>query len=328
MYTAAILNTLASEAGSYKQGVAAREVGSITHDRLTAISGKIGEPATLIPVRIAVKRPDAALAEVERTSVEVVADQTWFPVMTEAAIGSAASRRMGYEAGGTVDMDVLIHVGDRTLRVADTYAAPPPVRVAAFVARDIANVLATIEQNDLSKADIRGVEARIETTRNVGLATVDGASAARTVIRAGETLELAVGLERYRGERLSIPVRIAIPRDAVGPAEVFVGGGVEMDRREGDAVGPRIPADLDDLLGILSERRPARSLYAALVLPASGIRTGAAVLATLPPSTRSVLGADTDRARGEVHESIGPVAEVPLRDVVFGSASVSITVIP
>jgi hypothetical protein len=327
MYTAAILNTLASEMGSYKQGIAAREVGSITQDRLTAIAGRIGDAAPMVPLQVRIQRADRPEI-VESMKVEIVDEQTWMPMMAEAAIASAAARRMGYEAGGTIDMDVLIHVGDRTVRVTDSYSAQSPARVSSFVAGDIAALLNTIERNDVEVPEIRGVEARLSISREVSLANLREVTADRTSVAPGDEILVTARLERLRGRTIDVPLVVKIPSDFEGNAELYVGGGVEMDQREGDVWGARHPASLDDLLGIISERRPARSLFAKLFAPSKGLRQDAEVMTALPPSQRAILsGGQVGRTSKKIEERMGPDVEVPFSDVVVGGMSIPIVVV-
>ena len=91
MHTAAIINTLATPTGSYKQGIAAREVGSITHDRLPAIAGQLGNSARLIPVRIRVQ----GAGPTHTTRVQVVDDQTWLPIMVGDCGGIIGRPKIG-----------------------------------------------------------------------------------------------------------------------------------------------------------------------------------------------------------------------------------------
>jgi hypothetical protein len=327
MYTAAILNTLASEAGSYKQGIAAREVGSITQDRLTAIAGRIGDVAPMVPLRVRIERGDRTDA-VETMSFEIVDEQTWLPLMAEAAISSAAARRMGYEAGGTIDMDVRIHVKDRTLRVVDSYSAQSPLRVSSFVASDIASLIGTIERNDVEVPEVRGIEASLKISKDVSLASLVEVVADRTNVRPGETVRVTARLRRLRGDIVEVPLDVEVPRDFSGTAELYVGGGVEMDQREGDVYGTRYPTSLDELLGILAERRPARSLFAKLFTKSTGLRENAEVMTALPPSARAVLGAgQAVRTAKKIEERMGPDVRVPFSDVVVGGMSVPIVVV-
>ncbi len=100
-----------------------------------------------------------------------------------------------------------------------------------------------------------------------------------------------------------------------------------MDQREGDVYGTRHPTNLDDLLGILAERRPARALFAKLFAPGKGLREDAEIMTALPPSARAYLGAQSERTLKKLDEKMGPDVKVPFSDVVVGGMSVPITVV-
>lgn len=328
MATAAILNTLASPAGSYKQGIAAREVGSITHDRLTAIAGRLGDVAPMVPVRIRVEHSlGGENVHFETTNVEVVDDQTWLPNMVEAAVANAAAGRLGYEAGGTIDMDVRIHVGDRTLRVIDTYSAESPVRVSAYVARDVANTLATIERNDVARPEVTGVEATLKVRSDVAISQLQEIIPAKTVVEPGETLRVTARLRRHRGDIVAVPLDIPIPKDASGDLQIYVAGGIDMDRRIARIYGTRRPTNLDALLGILAERRPARALFGAAISGRKGVASDAELFESLPPSVQAYMTSGRDRTIHTIAETVGEQRQVPFSDVVVGGMAVSVSVV-
>lgn len=328
MATAAILNTLASPAGSYKQGIAAREVGSITEDRLTAIAGRIGDVAPMVPVRIRVEHSlGGDDVHAETTNVEIVDDQTWLPNMAEAAVANAGARRIGFEAGGTVDMDVRIHVGDRTLRIVDTYSAEAPVPVVLYAARDVANTLATIERNDVDRPEVTGVEAELDVRSEVAIAQLQELVPEKTVVRPGEALRVTARLRKHRGDYVSVPLSIPIPRDAAGELQIYVAGGIEMDRRIGRIYGVRRPTNLDALLGILAERRPARALFGVAIAKRKGVTADAELFEDLPPSAQAYMTSGRDRTTHTIKESVGEERRVPFSDVVVGGMAVSVTVV-
>lgn len=328
MTTAAIVNTLASEAGSYKQGLPAREVGVIRQDRLTAIGGALGAAAPMIPVRILIQGLDDPAASVGiETRVEIVDDPVWFPAMLDNAIASAASRRLGYEAGGTLDLDVRIHVEDRVLAYEDRLSAPPPLRLPAFASRDVASSAAMLLRNELKRAPIHGVEVRLRVSAEVHLTEllrVDAPARARP----GETIAAAAVVRPYRGAPRRVPFELRVPDDAVGEVELYVGGGLELDRKDGDARGRRTPKDLDDLMALLAARRPAQALYARLYLPQPGLTHDMAVMTALPPSARATLTAQPRDGLEASEARPGPEARIPLERVLSGAQSVTIEVVP
>lgn len=320
MATAAILNTLATPLGSYKMGAPALEVGSITHDRLTAIAGKIGDVVPMVPAKILVA-PNTQVA------VEIVNDESWLPVMLSSAMASAASGRLNFEAGGTVDFTATIEVGDRAITFSDTYSAPPPMPVAFFAARDVANTVAMISMNNLTRAEIKNIDVKMSVTGEVSMATIEQVVPDRTLVAPGEKIGLTARVRPYLKEPITVRLSVEVPKDVRGDVEIFVGGGIEMDRREGDIFGERYPENLDDLLGILVERRPARAMYAAVFAPRTGLRASAEVLTSLPASMRATLSGEPGRMYKSMTETLGKVTELPYSDVVYGSVSVPITVV-
>ncbi|MCK6551085.1 hypothetical protein L6R52_34940, partial [Myxococcota bacterium] len=326
MATASILNTLATPLGSYKMGSTALEVGSITHDRLTTIAGSLGGAAPMIPVRVRIDRGAGAEGRSE-AEVEIVDDPIWLPMLLDAIVASSAAGRLGYEAGGTVDLVATIQVGDRTLRFEDTYSDEAPSRVSSFASRDVATTLAILARNDLERPKLRAVDVSLRVRSDVELARIERVVPDRRTVRPGDTLGLTVTLRPYMKNPVTARIAVKIPEDASGELEVYVGGGIELDRRDGDVWGDRIPQDLDQLLGILADRRPARALFARTYQARPGLRTNAELLSSLPPSQRAALGADTGRLTKPVAEVMGPAASVPFDGVVAGGHAVAVTVV-
>lgn len=316
--TASILNTLASEAGSYKQGLAAREVGIVSQDRLTAISGRIArEPAPLVPLEVFVW--DRGAKAPARTFVEMAASPVWLSTLTDTVVSSAVLRRIGAEAGGTAFVKMGFEVGDRYLEVEDAYAAPAPLLVAAFAARDVAAIASIIGRNDIEPADIKRVRVDMRVSPDVKAWRLESASLEPVRVRPGQTVQIVARLRPYRGQVKVVRLNLEVPSDAPsGPLEVYVGGGVELDRRDSDARGDLEPKGLDDLLGILAERRPGQSLFARIYLKQPGLRIGTRVLPALPPSQQAAL-AQPGFGANTISERPGPETRQAMDGVVSGA---------
>ncbi len=327
MATAAIINTLASEAGSYKQGLAAKEVGIITQDRLTAIGGDLGKAAPMVPVRILVQRFDEPLGSPGlETRVEIVDNPIWLPNMLETAIASATSRRMGYEAGGTVSLKARIYTKEHTVAFEDLISAPAPLRLPAFAARDVATTASILLRNELGQAQIQGIEVMVRLSPKVKLRELERIIAPSTA-RPGETITVQAILRPYRQEPITADIQITVPMDAEGEFELYVGGGVELDQKDGHARGRRTPKQLEDLMALLSSRRPAQALYARIYQPQAGLTQNMALMSALPASQRAILLATSAPGLEAASLHPGPEVKVPMPDVVAGSRSVTIRVI-
>ena len=325
--TAAIVNTLASPAGSYKQGLPALEVGSVLQDRLTAVSGRIGGArAPLVPVDIVIRDPE--LGRSTRSHVEVVDHPVWLPMVTDAVVSNAVLRRVPAELGGTVHMKAGFEVEDLFLEVEDSYAASAPVRVAAYAARDAATILALISRSELAAAQVRRVRIELEVIPEVRTLDLVWAQVEPRRVRRGETAIVKVGLRPFREPIEERALRIRIPDDApLGEAELHVGGGLELDRRDADAQGSRDPSTLPELLGILADRRPGAALYARLYHPQDGLRIGARILPALPPSARATLSIRPGPPANPIDERPGVEARVETPGVVAGGRALAIEIL-
>lgn len=324
MATAAILNTLASASGSYKQSALGAEVGAITADRISAIGGHLGARAPMVPVTVTVTPAGSARAIV--TEVEVTAHELWLPSMVASAIQSAASGRIAEEAGGTLEIEARVQVGDRTIGFRDAYAAVAPTHLGALAAQDVGVLCSIVLRNSLERADVRAVDVRLVTKPTVDLAVLEDAVLLTPVVRPGGTARVELSLRSYRGARRKERVELVVPRDLDGEIELLVGGSAELDARDDEVQGDRRAESLDELLGLLTERRDGRGLYARLYPKRPGVRAGAEVLSALPPSQRLLLDETHVGRTKALTEALGPEARRATEEVVVGAATLKLQV--
>jgi len=301
MATAGILNTLASEAGSYKQGIAAREVGVIRDDRLTAISGRLGQTAKTVPF---VVRFTDVQGQTETTRVEVVADPFWLPILLEAVASSALEGRLDLEVGGTVEATMRVVVSDRALELSETHAYPAPLRVTSLVGRDLATVAAIVARNDLAEPRFERVELEARYRPQVDRLEVLRVVPDRRRVEAGGHLGVDVELRDYRGaihrERLELP----IPRGVRGEHVVYVGAGTPFDGFERRLTGRRRPTSFDELLGILADRRPDHRLVGGLFVRRDSLTVGARAHPSPPDSWRVLIESAAAPVRSASHSLV------------------------
>ncbi len=328
MATAAILNTLASEAGSYKQGAPAKYVGIIDQDRLTAIGGTLGQAAPMIPLDVFVRHADRPKTDGWRTQVQIADNPDFLPLMLDSVVASAGARRLGYEAGGTVSMLARIEVAGRTLEIDEVYSAPAPLRIAAYASRDLANTVGILVSSELGVVKVDKVSVQLVVSPDVTTSDIEALHPDQRVVRPGQSLGVTVVMRPYRGASEKVRIEVPIPADASGELELFVGGAVAIDRRDAQVDGEKVPTDLDSLLAILGERRPSRALYARSYYSRSGLRNAAETYRGLPPSQRAILGSAEVRTLAPLTESFGPLAQVPSPRVIQGSMSVQVRVVP
>ena len=328
MATAAVINTVASGAGSWKQSVAAREVGIINQDRLTAVAGQIGQAAPMVPVRVVVRRKDQPERKAVITDVEVVDSPIWMPLMAESAISSALNRRLGFEEGGTLELRAKVTVGRETLDLVDTFSAPPPARLGMLAARDVSTAAGILASNEWTKAVIRGIEVEAIVDPNVAVAQIRRVTPDRRWVRPGDRLGLTVELKPYRAPQRLVRMTVPIPKTAQKSVTVIVGGGLELDRRDSKAQAGTDPANLKDLIELLADRRPARVVFARVYEAGAGFRRNDTPLFDLPPTAQATLQSRASYATAVLKEVPGPEVQVVDPDVIVGSVELTIEVRP
>ncbi|MEE2901793.1 MAG: SpoIVB peptidase S55 domain-containing protein [Myxococcota bacterium] len=327
MATSAILNTLASASGSYKQAAPALEVGTITHDRMTAIAGNFTDVAPMLPVSVRVHRHDKDKNMVSsKFDVEVTRHPQWTPMLAMVAARSAVTNRLGHEPGGTIDMTVKIQTRDRTLSVQDTYAAEAPEQLGDFVSVDIGTLVRLIVTNDFDPADIDAIEVEAHVRPEVEVSYIESVTPEKAWARPGEKISFVVYLKDYLGEMRTQNIEVTIPKTAEKSVTVFVGGSVELDRRDANAVGGFQPRSLDELLGVLADRRPGRGLYARAYVKKPGLRNRVEVYSDLPLSQRTLLQSRTTATTAKVTEVLGTPSRKTFDNVVVGSFSVNLRI--
>ena len=326
MASAAILHTLATPIGSYKQSATALEVGAIVHDRLTAIAGDLGVMVPMVPIRVVVGNRGARPGTLLTTEVEVVDDESWLPSLLQSVIVSASTGRLGFESGGTVDFEARIRVGALTVGLTDTYSTSAPMPVGALAARDIAGVAALITGSHFDGGKIRSVEVELSYDREPDYAFIEAVRSERPFVRPGERAPLLVRVRPYRGPVRELRIEAPVPPDASGDLTVVVGGALELDQREEKVYGQRVPNSLTDLLGLLSECRPGRGLYGRVIHPRPGMRTDIELWPSLPLSARAKLQPDNDVRQASITEALGPAFRLEDHAVMLGSYTLTIPV--
>lgn len=323
MATAGILNTLASEAGSYKQGIAAREVGVIRDDRLTAISGALGETADTVP--FVVNFTDAT-GHTETTRVDIVSDPFWLPIMLEAVASSALEGRLDLEVGGTVDATMRIALDDRALQLTQSHSAPSPVRVTSAVGFDLGTIAAVIARNDLAEPTFERVELTARYRTEVQLAEVVRVVPDATLVEAGDTVGLSVLLRDFRGRVTSERLELRVPRSARGALDVHVAGGPSFDQTVERKTGRSRPTTFDALLGLIADRRPADQLVAGAFVDADALTVGTRKYPAPPTSWRLLIERSAPEPVSRGSASLVAESSRQVDAVIRGSASTQLMV--
>jgi len=274
---------------SWKIAAAADAVGTIDQDRMTAISGRLGEAPRMIPVEVRLRSERAG----ERTfRFRIVEDELFTPVLGYVSLLSVLQGHERALGAATLRLDArLLLAGGREVRVRDVVATEQPAQQAAAV---LARPLALLVGNDFEKAAIDRLEVAVDAVETLEAATlvrawVDGPSP----LRPGTVAPVKVLLRTRRGDTVTETLSLAVPQSAPSGsytllvADAATMDGVELrEKRQGS-----VPRDMAQLLRTLNALRSGSRIYARLTRPAGGAVVGGEYLPALPGSVLSVLGA-------------------------------------
>jgi len=295
---AEVVTTIPSLAGSSKIGNAGRIVGTLVDDRSVGVAGQVGRMPRLIPITVKIDGPAAMLARDRQRTVrmDVFRDPDLTPLLCEMALGAALGGRIGFEAGGSARLHlVLTATGQSPLLVDELVSVGEGGSVAVASASVVGAMLQELWKNPYQPLDDLRIDLQVALDPVVRSTSVVGARVTPPAARPGETVVVSVELVDFRGQRRVVEQRLALP-DTLEPGEtkLHVGGRVALatvDQASGRLV---TPTSLTDLWRNTALARRSDRVYLALVRAAAGMQLAGRSLPALPPSLQGILARGTD----------------------------------
>jgi sugar lactone lactonase YvrE len=262
-------------------------VGRVFRDHQSAIAGRIGGKADLLPVSIEVTDTDSGRSRA--FEIEVVRLRNLMPGLVASSILTAVDETRGRIARGTarvfVELDAEGH---------------PPIRREEFMYSDydaaaaaspaVLLPLALFTDSPFGDLRINRLRVRVEAEEVRNTASIERVTVAQSRISAGDEITLSVAVRPYGRDMVEVPVQLALPADLPrGQIRVSVTGGGDSDQARATIGAPR-PQPVS--LGQLLERYTAEEKGSELVVYAALPRGGVSLLGEeLPDLPRSALDA-------------------------------------
>jgi len=266
MTKAEVVTTLASPLNAFKIINTTETVGSFTEDRASAILGRFGVMARMIPVSVDVV---PQTGEVKDVKVRGVAMQLDGPNPTSGARlpdpSTSSGRAMGHPPGMHFEVldnreltpsAMLVSVyqslsgtngaaAEMSYRMDGelTLKGLPPVRLRGMMAPNDFNsgaIAAALFVNDrfsrlydnaVEQPEVTGLHLTMEAIPERRTAVLEGARLGRAEVHAGETLEVEATLHPYQAEAQVVRLKVKLPESLTpGPLRVVVSDGATLDR--------------------------------------------------------------------------------------------------
>jgi hypothetical protein len=321
MTKAEVVATLASPLNAFKIINTTETVGEFTQDRASAILGRFGSDARMIPVRVEVvpvgiedgsakaglKRvsspgpeekpsgpstgPGQALGHAGLMRFEVLDNRELTPsamlvsVYQSLSGTNGSAEQMSYRMQGELTVKGLPPV-QLSGMMSPTDASSGAIQAALYVNDRFGRLYG----NAMEQPEVTGLALRMEAIPERRTATIESARLGRTEVRAGETLEVEATLRPYQAEARVVRMQVKLPETLLpGPMRILVSDGATADRLMAPAAGSSHPLALADAVAQMNRMHPNDAVYVTLLDRAAQASLDAASLPEVPLSMANVL---------------------------------------
>ncbi len=307
MTSAFIHEVIPNQIVSFKLGAAAQRIGAVRQDRAAAIAGLVGSAPAMLPVTVSVSSSQQS----RRFSFELLRHRELTSRLAGAVlIGSlGAAEKLAGDATLDLAGTVLLGGGEQ-LKWSQIFGGPGAILRAA---RTAAVPLGRLTRSEVADVELDSVHFAVKLREQVQTATIDRLRVPQAALRAGQSFQLEVILQPYRGDRERVRFEMEVPPGLTpGPMRLRVGGGEASrgweQKRRPDAITPR---NLSQLLRELGAVERNDDLVVELYRDDASVSVDGRELPGLPPSVRRVL--DDASSTGYVGPVFGRVLKREVR---------------
>src|SRR6185312_9588600 len=323
---AEVLTLLANTNTSFKLSAAKEWMGTIYQDRNTAVAGELGKKATLVPLTITVANSGKT---VDTYRMNMVNDMLLTPLLLQMALFSAidetertvgaSSVRISGEAEfgntGPIKFDNLLAGESGSAMQASLSAAIP---------------LAFVMQGGFDTLQLKRINLNVEAYDHKKQLTIDGVTAARREVRAGDKVQLLVSLAGDNGVELTRRVEYQVPIGAQpGPLYFTVSdanGANIADFRQVLGASMRSP---EQLLGVVNNLHPNTKAYVRIWRAEPAFQIEGSDLPDPPASVALILASSQAGAAGITQSRGAKIGQIEIDagdQAVTGSKTVQVEV--
>jgi hypothetical protein len=280
---ARVLAIQASYANPFKLFTVGEPFGTFVADRPAGMLAEAGPVPAGLPVTVEVREPRGSRTWRFRVADAPLLVPFLVTYVTNASL-TAQAAAFG-DASARLVLDLALADG-RTVRLEQTASSPDALARVATFAGAAAGYLAG---SPFAHPAITDVRVAVERSEALTGAQIVAANPARTRVRPGERLPVAVHLVRHLrpAEETTISVDVPLGLDD-GPVDLVVADGASWgeyrQRTEGSA-----PLDFEGQLAQLALFEPSSTLVAALELRDGGVATAGGAQPGVPPSWSATL---------------------------------------
>jgi hypothetical protein len=332
MTKAAVVTTLPSPLNAFKIVNTTETVGAFTEDRASAIMGRFGTKARMIPVTVEIVQPAVPGGTAAKDKVfhfEVLDNRQLTPSAMLVSVyqslqgTNAAAAEMSYRISGEIGVQGLPAVKMSGM-VAQNELNPAAINAALFVNDRFSRVYGNPQDQPM----VRDLKLKVVGIPERRTASLESARLGVLEARAGDTIDAEVTLRPYQAESRVMNLKVKLPVDlAAGQVRVLVSDGATVDRLLGPSSQLHRAEGLADAVDQMNRLHANDRVYVTLLnRQAQAVLEGEA-LPGVPLSMANVLGPLKDSQRLSLNgESVVEAGSAETGYAVTGSQVLNLTV--
>jgi hypothetical protein len=329
MTKAAVIATLPSPLNAFKIVNTTETVGAFTEDRASAVMGRFGAKARMIPVTVQVVQPvvpatdGSQAATKEKTfHFEVLDNRQLTPsamlvsVYQSLQSTNTSAAEMSYRLSGEIGVQ-----GQPEVRMAGIVAQnelyPAAINAALFVNDKFSRVYG----NAMDQPVVTGLKLKMEGIPERRTAVLESARLDAIEARAGDTVDAEVTLRPYQAEPRVIRLKVKLPGSlGSGPLRVLISDGATVDRLLGSGSQGQAAVGLADAVEQMNRLHGNNKVYVTLLSREAQAVVDGETMPGVPLSMANVLAPLKDAQRMKLNgESAVEAASAETGYAVSGS---------
>ncbi|MBX6361080.1 MAG: SpoIVB peptidase S55 [Acidobacterium ailaaui] len=326
MTKAQVVATLPSPYNAFKIINTTETVGSFTEDRESAIFGRFGEQARMIPITVTIHGE----ATPHTLHMEVVDQPQITPSVIMVAVFQGLMQRNNFTAETSYRVQSTVDISGYPQVRFTGLAAPGDLPANLTAALMVGEHFSRIYDNAARQAPIHSVNVEVEAIPRRLTAQLESAQSAATMVHAGQTIMINAAIRPWHGEIKNIRIPVTLPAVLPeGNVRLLVSDGSTLDRltQSPSRFLNSQPLDVAATIEQLNSEHENDHLYVTLLDPSPQAVVDGRTLTILPVSMANVLEPMRQNQKLTLNgESAVPLASVPIESVLNGQQVLTLKV--
>lgn len=296
MTTSYVHMIMANQINSFKIASPLTVMGSIRQDRRTGITGVMGSPPQMVPLKVIVESEKDH--RINEYNFEIINDDFFAPLFVR--ISCLNSLFASFRALGDITIKVQseVYLKDR----------PPLIQKNVF-SGDGASVLASLASvrpvgilmnNPFEDIQVEKILIHLSVTEKLEVAKIEGARVSKDVVKPGESTRLTVFIQPFHGELIAEKVDVTIPESSPrGEYRLMVCDSQIINTFEKFRAPLNFePQSLTQLLNLLETEEQNNEIIVQLIHPKSGVTIKGREFTSPPVSLLAIMNSSRHVGEG------------------------------